>query len=472
MVHFRAAMGSLIAPRTHPRPALFVARDPDETLRTFLPVIDELSATYTTDSAVLFHHTPGTWAREALAGRGVPFHEVTVPSGVVPAPLARRPVVSALGEISAYWQARALARRVLDDHRPSAVVVIQDTLLVERFLVREANRHGIPTLVVQWAFSFPQRLYDRLRTIQYARPAAGRRALPRRLLGPLTRTAYRGVLRALGLDFDLVNSYGGGEARQFAVMGAAFRDQFVEQGVRHKEIVVTGHPTHDAVYRRARAVDEADRAAVRASYGLPLDRTLVLYATQPVLWRKVISRETLEANVRALAAAVAAEPGCELILKLHPREDRSDYAFCATLDPPVRVLDQAEMPDLIAAADLFVSSSSSTVLLAMMLDRPIITVNFDAVPHFDQFEPIGGTRHVRTHADFAAALASLLHEPAAGAELARQRASVVERYTRFDGQAAARIAGLIARAAGVAAVPATPPPVGGSAVASPAGAAR
>ena len=55
-----------------------------------------------------------------------------------------------------------------------------------------------------------------------------------------------------------------------------------------------------------------------------------------------MSREALERNVRAIAAAVAARPGCDLVLKLHPREDPADYAFCATLDPPVRVIAQAE----------------------------------------------------------------------------------------------------------------------------------
>jgi hypothetical protein len=344
--------------------------------------------------------------------------------------------------------ARTVARAALDRHRPSAVVVIQDTLLLERFIVREANARGIPTLVVQWAFSYAQAMYDRIREFQFARPAPARRSLPRRVLGPITRAAYRATLRALGLHFELANSYGGGEARLFAVMGEAFRDQFLAQGVRGKQIVVCGHPTHDTVYQRARTVDAAERATIRDQYGLSQDRTIVLYATQPVLWRKVISRETLERNVRAIAATVSQQPGCELVLKLHPREDAADYAFCAEMDPPVRVLTQAEMPDLIAASDLFISSSSSTVLLAMMLDRPILTVNFDAVPHFDQFEPIGGTIHVRSYEAFAAAFERLLSDETARATLARQRADVIARYTRFDGRAAERIAGLIVEAVG------------------------
>ena len=331
--------------------------------------------------------------------------------------------------------------------------MIQDTLLLERFVVREANARGIPTLVVQWAFSYSQAMYDRIRQFQFARPTPIRRSLPRRIVGPLTRAAYRTTLRGLGLDFELANSYGGGEAKLFAVMGEAFRDQFLAQGVRGKRIVVCGHPTHDTVFQRAQTVDETERARLRETYGLAPDRTIVLYATQPVLWRKVITRETLERNVRAIAEAVSRQPGCELVLKLHPREDAADYAFCAALDPTVRVLTQAEMPDLIAASDLFISSSSSTVLLAMMLDRPIVTVNFDNVPHFDQFEEIGGTIHVRSYDDFAAAFGRLLSDEEARTALARQRADVLARYTRFDGRAAERIAGLIVEAIGTSSAP-------------------
>jgi hypothetical protein len=436
------------------RPVLFVAREPDETLRTFLPVIDRLQARYAVRCTVLFHHAPGSWARAALAERGVPFHEVALPASSLPRALRKLPGAATLVEIARLWRARQLAAQLLAKLRPSALVVIQDTLLLERFLVRAANARGLPTLVVQWAFTYPQAMYDRLRAIQHA-PATPERArgLLRQLAGPLTRAAYQGILGALGLRFELVESYGGGEAERFAVMGEAFREQFLAQGIRKREIRVTGHPTHDTVHQRAQQLDEAARAAIRVQYGLPQGRTVALYATQPVLWRKVITRETLETNVRAMAQAISQLDGCTLVLKLHPREDPADYAFCGTLDPPVRVIEQAEMPDLIAACDLFISSSSSTVLLAMLLDRPIVTVNFDEVPHFDQFEPIGGTVHVRTHAAFAEAVSGLLTDPSARDRLARQRQDVVARYTRYDGQAAARIAELVTESLGLRGAP-------------------
>jgi glycosyltransferase involved in cell wall biosynthesis len=435
------------SPPTDPRPVLFVAREPDETLRTFLPVVDRLRDDHRRTSRVVFHHQPGGWARAALAERGVTPDEVRLPAHILPGPVTGAPGANTADEIARFWRARALARAALDRHRPAAVVVIQDTLLFERFIVREANARGLPTVVVQWAFSYEQSMYDRIRTFQFGQAdGRPRKRLPRRLLAPLTRGAYRSTLRALGLDFDLVNSYGGGEARLFAVIGAAFRDQFLGQGVRGKQIVVTGHPTHDAVFRRAQTVNAAERGVIRERYAIPQEATFVLYATQPVLWRKVMTREALERNVRAIARTVAERPGCRLVLKLHPREEPADYAFCDTLDPPVRVIAQAEVPDLIAACDLFISSSSSTVLLAMMLDRPIVTVNFDEVPHFDQFEAIGGTVHVRTHAQFADAFQRLLEDGQVVEQLRRQRRDVVARYTRFDGRAADRIAALIADA--------------------------
>lgn len=440
-------MPSSTLPRDETSPVLFVAREPDETLRTFLPVIDCLDERHGLSSRVVFHHRPGSWVRDELGRRQVHFDEVRLPSGVLPSRLSRAAGASTADEVVRLWRARSLADATLSRHRPAAVVVIQDTLLLERFLVRRANELGLPTLVVQWAFSYPQDMYDRLRTIQYGQGRSdGPRSLPRRVLQPLSGRAYRGTLQALGLRFDLVNSYGGGEARHFAVMGEAFREQFMVQGVTNKEIAVTGHPTHDVTFRQAQTRDARQRAEVRAQHGIDLDCTLVLYATQPVLWRKVITHETLGRNVRAMAEAVHRQPGRRLVLKLHPREDPADYAFCATLDPPVQVIPRAELPELIAASDLFVSSSSSTVLLAMMLDRPIVTVNFDRVPHFDQFEPIGGTIHVRTHADFAEAMERALTDDATRTDLARQRASVIARYTRFDGHAAERIASLIADA--------------------------
>jgi CDP-glycerol glycerophosphotransferase (TagB/SpsB family) len=176
---------------------------------------------------------------------------------------------------------------------------------------------------------------------------------------------------------------------------------------------------------------------------------MVLYATQPVLWRAVISREQLVENVQALARAVAAL-GSEwlLVLKLHPRESIDDYRPALANDLPIQLIDSGQIAELIAPAEVFISSSSSTVLLAMMLDKPIVTVNFNAVPHFDYFEPVGGTLHVRTPVAAAEALRLAAFDPSVRERLATERSKVLGRYARFDGCATERLADLIEELAG------------------------
>jgi hypothetical protein len=433
------------------RPALFVAREPDETLRTFLPVIAELRHRGR-DCRVLFHHQPSPWALEELRKLEAPTQQVPLPEPKLAGRLAP------FGELWQLRQARRLARQLLDAIDPVAVIVIQDTLLLERFLVREANRRGRGTLVVQWAFTYPQAMYDRLAAIKRVGAKHGandvaiasqRRCAMLRPFLPARIRPYALLQCLLGVRFDLVNSYGGGEARVFAVMGAAFRDQFLGQGVRKERIEITGHPLHDAAFAQRQDLTPSRMATLKRWYGLPAQARVVLYATQPVLWRAVMSREQLVENVQALGRAVAAlGPEWLLLLKLHPRESMADYRPALADDLPIRLIGSGQIAELIAPAEVFISSSSSTVLTAMMLDKPIVTVNFNEVPHFDYFEPVGGTLHVRTPAAAAEALRLAAFDPAVRERLATERASVLGRYARFDGCATERLADLVAELAG------------------------
>src|SRR5437763_6337729 len=103
--------------RDEPPRVLFVAREPDETLRAFLPVIELLDERHGIPSRVLFHHRPGAWASEGLRSRGVAAEEVGLPVGVVPRRLAGVKGAPTFDEIARLWQARGLARSILDRER-------------------------------------------------------------------------------------------------------------------------------------------------------------------------------------------------------------------------------------------------------------------------------------------------------------------------------------------------------------------
>jgi CDP-glycerol glycerophosphotransferase (TagB/SpsB family) len=227
-------------------------------------------------------------------------------------------------------------------------------------------------------------------------------------------------------------------------MGETFRDQFLAQGVRKERIEVTGHPLHDAALAQRAANSTENRRELELAFGLPVEARVVLYASQPVLWRAVLTRAELAQNVRAIGEAVSElGPDFWLVIKLHPRESLDDYTSVAESGLPIRLVQQAEIAELIAACEAFISSSSSTVLLAMMLDKPIVTVNFNNVPHFDYYEKVGGTLHVKTREAIGQALRLVLTDEPTRARLAAERTEVLSRYARLDGRATERLAQLV-----------------------------
>jgi hypothetical protein len=82
----------------------------------------------------------------------------------------------------------------------------------------------------------------------------------------------------------------------------------------------------------------------------------------------------------------------------------------------------------------------------MMLDRPIVTVNFNQVLHFDFFESIGGTLHVRTFDELSDALERIVNDEATRADLAQGRQAALDRLACFDGHATERVTDLLVTA--------------------------
>src|SRR3954468_18483507 len=107
------------------QPVLFVAREPDETLRTYLPVIDELQRRGST-AKVLFHHWPSEWARDELLRRNVAWWNVAIPERLPPGWFAHVPLHQRLdgllAEIGQLRVVRAIARRIIEQERPSALI--------------------------------------------------------------------------------------------------------------------------------------------------------------------------------------------------------------------------------------------------------------------------------------------------------------------------------------------------------------
>ena len=258
MVHFRAVWERPISPRDDAAPGPVrgarARRDAPHLSARHRPAAaqDDEPASRAVSSR------PGAWARADLAERGVAVDEVALPDQRdVPPRLGRAHGAAhrRRGRADAGGRGR-WPGAALDRHRPSAVVVIQDTLLLERFLVREANARGLPDpggpVGVQLSAGD-------VRPTRELSSTGGRRQQRSRhcrdgCSGQLTRAAYHVDAARARAELRLsCNSYGGGEAELFAVMGDGVPRPVPGAGRAGKRDRVTGHPTHDIVFQRAQS---------------------------------------------------------------------------------------------------------------------------------------------------------------------------------------------------------------------------
>ena len=289
-----------------------------------------------------------------------------------------------------------IARRALAGLQPRAVLGVHTKRAADQCFFRMARRQGVPVALVSTAFK-----------------------------ADMTRFA-RFDYGDLNLA-DLLCVTGEAERR---AIGSHLRDP--------DKAVVVGNPALDHLVAKLDALPPttACRAEVAQALGIPPARRWVVYTTGYI--NTFMFAGVLE--------ALTGLPYTHLIVKVHPGESASFYA--ERIPPALRervalTHTELDLHRLLRAADAVVSYVSTTILEAMLLERPVVTVNFspqeNPLPLADYGVPEG-----RTVEGLRAEVARALDDPAWRAELLRRQVRFVADYAyQNDGQAARRVADVI-----------------------------
>lgn len=192
------------------------------------------------------------------------------------------------------------------------------------------------------------------------------------------------------------------------VAGSPLPDYFAAYGPFAAEVVSEhGHYPRQRVWIAGGARFDhlvgklPDRAAARGELNLPDDRFLVLLATQQYDW----SRKPAE----ALFQAVRDDPSVLVLVKTHPNE-RKPERYLALAEQcgahNVRCF-RDRFDELLAACDVLVSRSSTTLLEAILAGRPTICTNFSDEPQRYPYVSEGGSLGADSPESVRAALARL-----------------------------------------------------------------
>jgi hypothetical protein len=234
-------------------------------------------------------------------------------------------------------------------------------------------------------------------------------------------------------------------ADRTAAFGEATRETLLRHGAEPDSVVLTGAPRYDALFTQRGL---PSREEVLARLGIDSAMRVVVFASYPLGYGGTHTEDHKKRIVRALAEAVASEPRCALLVKLHPQESDS-VAADALADFPqdsYRVVSDQDGPlyPLLSACDVLTTFTSTTALEAAILGKPVMVLNFSPLPDTSPYVREGVAAYVTEPGDVQATLHQLLDDPAARARLAEARAPFIRRYAyRSDGCASERVADLM-----------------------------
>jgi hypothetical protein len=227
------------------------------------------------------------------------------------------------------------------------------------------------------------------------------------------------------------------------VEGAPVPDYFAAYGEFARETVsvhgaypasrvwITGGARFDHLVRHAR-----DARAARAKLNLPAASRIVLVTTQSYAWFPDVVRVVLD--------CVARQPDWFVCVKAHPLRPKHVQLYTNILQTTGGArarLYTDTFEQLLAACDVLVSASSTTVLEAILAGRCTICVNFSAEPDPYPYAADGGSLSARTPMELRQALERAF-APDAQAQLHRDRDRFLARHAgpAAEGMAAATLA--------------------------------
>jgi hypothetical protein len=162
-----------------------------------------------------------------------------------------------------------------------------------------------------------------------------------------------------------------GYASRICVLNEPVARRFRDRGVPAERVVVTGNPAFDRLDR----LDVARlRRESRAAMGLADNQPLVSWMSQPEPERHPFSGAVGDPRLperieHHLADGLAQRPSLQLVLRLHPSEDRPR----ALAGPRIRYSDSTQPLDaLLCASDCVVTCSSTVGLEAALLGIPVV----------------------------------------------------------------------------------------------------
>lgn len=226
---------------------------------------------------------------------------------------------------------------------------------------------------------------------------------------------------------------GGGFSRQVLVDGEEAKLRYIEQGCSEEKITVTGHAAHDVLYENYRNREEhSETLRVKYSIGGEL---LVVMALPQMGEHGLLPWKEHWYEINYLGKVLQSH-GIRALISLHPKMNRMQYQFLE--DKYNQKIVDERLNDILPAADIFLSTFSSTLEWAVLCQIPSIVFDFYGL-NYNCFDWMNGINVVNDKTLFEKKLYRLLHDKAYRLKLKENNKRDAMMISPFDGNCMSRI---------------------------------
>ncbi len=247
-------------------------------------------------------------------------------------PAARLEILTILKKTPSVLRLMDSFFEMLGNLNPSAVLLEEDVCVFNKTLVSCCNELGIPTYVLVHGVPF----YD----VGFYPPSS----------------------------------------RKMLVWGPRCKKRLLEWGIEPDRVIETGAPQ----YSNFEKIDCAQkRKEICKVLGFNTQKKILMLATQPFRTNEnpdflgtPLTMEKIGAMIRMTLDFAAAQPGLQIILKYHPRENHVFFtqdivrSYSKEVQNRVRYAQKQDTPSLIAASDVLLTAGSTVYFEGLLLKKP------------------------------------------------------------------------------------------------------
>ncbi len=241
-------------------------------------------------------------------------------------------------------------------------------------------------------------------------------------------------------------------ATRIAAWGRYSQDLLRSWGVPQEKICLTGVPRYDSFQPDAQGAAKKEVAEKTGASG---QGPLILYACDPPHREGredyvgiPSSQREEEEHLKHFLDGLGEVPEVVGIVKLHPKDADQGWAERIVRSHPVSVrvavLRLFSTPALLRACDVFVTMYSTVAIEAMLLGKPVVTINCTGQPDIQPHAQLGAALPVRAAGELGRVLRQILTDTVLRAKLKECAARASDYYIAHrDGQCTRRVAQLL-----------------------------